>query len=62
MWKRILEPQVWLECEACGWRAGPFSLKTLFLGLGGQIPCPECTKKLRNKNIETYGRVRIVKK
>jgi len=47
-----------LVCE-CGWKSKAFPNDAVFVGLGGNLSCPECTKHKRNKGIEVYGSVHI---
>jgi len=48
--------QKYLVCK-CGHIEGPFPKDTCFAGPGGELPCPECSKYLRNRGIEVYGSV-----
>lgn len=43
----------------CGWRSEAYPDDTIFAGLGGELSCPECTKKKRNRQIEVYGLIHI---
>lgn len=43
----------------CGWKSELYPDDYLFIGPGGQLGCPECTKSKRNKNIEVYGSVEV---
>lgn len=49
----------YLVCK-CGWKSRPHSNNTPFIGLGGQLSCPRCTKLRRNPNIEVYGSIEII--
>lgn len=44
----------------CGWHSEGYPDDTIFMGLGGQLSCPECTTEKRNQNIEVYGNVEVV--
>jgi hypothetical protein len=46
-----------LVCRDCGWKSELYPDGTVFMGFGGQIGCPDCTKAQRNSNIEVYGNV-----
>jgi hypothetical protein len=50
----------YLVCK-CGWKSEPYPDNTLFLGLGGTLSCPECTKVKRNPTLEgLYGHVHSI--
>lgn len=50
----------YLKCS-CGWQSKAYSIDHLFVGLGGTLSCPECTKLKRNPTLEgLYGHVRII--
>lgn len=43
----------------CGWRSKAYPDDTIFCGIGGELSCPECTKRKRNRQIEAYGLIRV---
>jgi hypothetical protein len=48
-------------CLGCGWRGEFYPDSTIFASLGGELTCPACRAVKRNRGIESYGRVRILK-
>ncbi len=48
-------------CLGCGWRGEFYPDSTVFAGPGGGLTCPACSVAKRNRGIESYGRVRILK-
>lgn len=49
----------YLVCK-CGWKSKPYSDDAMFMGVGGQLSCPTCTRLKINRNIEVYGSVEVV--
>jgi hypothetical protein len=43
----------------CDWKSKPYPDNTTFIGVGGQLSCPICTKEKRNMCIEVYGSVHV---
>jgi hypothetical protein len=49
----------YLVCK-CGWKSQPYPDTTAFVGLGGTLGCPECTKFRRNPTLEgLFGHVHV---
>jgi Zn finger protein HypA/HybF involved in hydrogenase expression len=51
----------YLICK-CGWKSEPYADNTEFMGLGGILSCPECTKFKRNPTLceGQYGHVHSI--
>lgn len=51
----------YLVCK-CGWKSKPYPDDTMFMGLGGILSCPECTRFKRNPTLTEglYGQVHSI--